>query len=75
MSQEFHTTVRAEVYITLRSERALDKEEVYTILSEMHYEFGDEEGYGLDDGESAYITATRWEENEITRMNEEIADA
>lgn len=75
MSQEFHTTVRAEVYITLRSERALDKEEVYTILSEMHYEFGDDEGYGLDDGESAHITATRWEENEITRMNEEMTDA
>ena len=69
---EYHTTVRAEVYITLRSERPLDKEEVYTILSEMNYEFGDDEGYGLDDGESAHICATRWEDNEITRMNEQI---
>ena len=73
--KEFHTTVRAEVYITLRSGRALDREEVHTILSEMHYEFGDEQGYGLDDGESAYITATRWEENEITHLNEELEDA
>ena len=72
--KEFHTTVRAEVYITLRSERPLDKEEVYTILSEMNYEFGDDEGYGLDDGESAHITATRWEENEITHLNEELED-
>ena len=69
---EYFTTVRAEVYITLRSERPMDKEEVHTILSEMHYEFGDEEGYGLDDGESAYICATRWEENEITHLNKDI---
>lgn len=69
---EYHTTVRAEVYITLRSERPLDKEEVYTILSEMNYEFGDDEGFGLDDGESAHICATRWEDNEITRINEQI---
>lgn len=70
--KEFATTVRAEVYLTLRSERPLDREEVYTILSEMHYEFGDDEGYGLDDGESAHLVATRWEDNEITRMNEEM---
>jgi hypothetical protein len=69
---EYHTTVRAEVYITLRSERPLDKEEVYTMLSEMNYEFGDDEGFGLDDGESAHICATRWEDNEITRINEQI---
>ena len=69
---EYFTTVRAEVYITLRSERPLDKHEVYDVLSEMHYEFGDEEGYGLDDGESTHICATRWEENEITHLNKDI---
>ena len=68
---EYFTTVRAEVYITLRSERPLDKEEVYEVLSETHYEFGAEEGVGLEDGESVYICATRWEDNEITHLNHE----
>lgn len=72
---EYFTTVRAEVYITLRSERPLDKEEVYEVLSETHYEFGAEEGVGLEDGESVHICATRWEDNEITHLNREMEDA
>lgn len=66
---EYFTTVRAEVYITLRSERPLQDSEVQEVLSEMHYEFGDGEGYGLEDGESVYVCATRWEENTVTRLN------
>jgi len=69
MSKEFYTTVRAEVYITLRSERELTEEEVDEILSECHYEFGNEEGFGLEDGESAHICSTAWEENAITNLN------
>ena len=73
--KEFHTTVRAEVYLTLRSERPLTEEEVYDILSECNYEFGsDDEGFGLEDGESAHICATRWEGNVITRFNDEELD-
>jgi hypothetical protein len=70
---EFHTTVRAEVYLTLRSDRPLTKEGVYDILSECHYEFGSgDEGFGLGDGKSAHICATQWEDNEITRLNDEV---
>jgi hypothetical protein len=66
---EYFTTVRAEVYITLRSERELTKQEVYEVLSETNYEFGTDEGVGLEDGESVHISRTVWEDNEITHMN------
>jgi len=71
MSKEFYTTVRAEVYITLRSERPLTEEEVDDILNDCHYEFGDEEGFGLEDGESAHICSTSWEDHQVTNLNYE----
>lgn len=68
---EFHTTIRAEIYLTLRSERPLTEEEVYDILSDCDYEIGsDGEGFGLEDGESAHICETRWEDSVITRFNQ-----
>lgn len=74
MSNEYHTTVRAEVYITLRSERPLTADEVCNVLSDTPYEFGDEEGYAFEDGASAHICATDWEDYEVTTMNLESED-
>lgn len=74
MSKEYFTTVRAEVYITLRSERPLTEQEVCYVLDEMYYEFGSEEGVGFEDGESAHICATEWEDYQVTTMNLEHMD-
>ena len=65
MEKEYHTRIRAEVYLTLRSDRPLYRHEVHNILAEMHYEFGDDDSYALADGESARLCATEWEDNEI----------
>lgn len=69
--KEYNTLVKAEVYLTLRSERPMTRDEVFGMLSEIGYEFGDEEGYELEGDEVAHVTMTEWTHNEIVNLNEE----
>lgn len=72
---EYNTLVRAGVYLTIRSDRPITKDEVYHMLAEIGYEFGDDEGYELEDNEVAQIARTEWVHNEILKLNEENEDA
>lgn len=74
MEQEYFTTVRAEVLITLRSEQHLTEQDVHQVLAETDYEFGTDEGVDVapedsNDPNVVRISGTCWEENEITSLN------
>lgn len=74
MEQEYFTTVRAEVYITLRSEHPITEQDVHQVLAETHYEFGTDEGIDVapedsNDPNVVCVSGTCWEENEITSLN------
>lgn len=71
----YTTTVRAEVYLTIQSDTPLEKTDVHEFLSEVDYHFGSDEGITVESGATAHVTGTRWEDNEITYLNEEFEDA
>ena len=71
MQEEYFTTVRAEVYLTIRSDKPLDKKGVYEFLSETSYDFGDDYGLTVEGGGTCHIAGTRWEDNEIVNLNKE----
>ena len=69
--QEYFTTVTATVRLTVRSDEPLTEEDVDEFLSEIPYEFGDDEGLTTTGGGTCYIAATEWTDSNIISLNKE----
>jgi len=71
MAEEYFTTVSATVKITIRSDEPITEADVDQFLSETSYEFGDDYGITMENGETCYIAATEWTDNDIVKINAE----